>query len=99
MLKKLLGLVAAAYLLGACASEPPPPPPPPPPPQAFMVFFDWDSTRLSPASLNVLEAPPVLGAALLGLDHLGASGREKARLQAALTDASLDNRLGRGKRG
>jgi hypothetical protein len=20
-----------------------------------MVFFDWDSTRLSPASLNVLE--------------------------------------------
>ena len=58
MLKKLLGLVAAAYLLGACASEPPPPPPPPPappPPQAFMVFFDWDSTRLSPASLNVLE--------------------------------------------
>jgi hypothetical protein len=48
MLKKLLGLVAAAYLLGACASEPPPPPPPPPaqpPPQAFMVD----------ASMNVLE--------------------------------------------
>ena len=41
MLNKLLGLVAAACLLGACASEPPPPPP-----QAFMVFFDWDSTRL-----------------------------------------------------
>jgi hypothetical protein len=58
MLKKLLGLVAAAYLLGACASEPPPPPPPPPPqppPQAFMVFFDWDSTRLSDASMNVLS--------------------------------------------
>ncbi len=57
MLKKLLGLVAAAYLLGACASEPPPPPPPPPPPapQNFMVFFDWDSTKLSDASLNVLE--------------------------------------------
>ena len=57
MLKKLLGLVAAAYLLGACASEEPPPPPPPPPPapQNFMVFFDWDSTKLSDASLNVLE--------------------------------------------
>ena len=57
MLKKLLGLVAAAYLLGACASEdaPPPPPPPPPAPQNFMVFFDWDSTKLSDASLNVLE--------------------------------------------
>ena len=50
MLKKLLGLVAAAYLLGACASEPPPPPP-----QAFMVFFDWDSAKLSDASMNVLE--------------------------------------------
>ena len=58
MIKKLLGLVAAAYLLGACASEPPPPPPPPPAPPApqnFMVFFDWDSTKLSDASLNVLE--------------------------------------------
>ncbi len=58
MLKKMLGLVAAAYLLGACASEPPPPPPPPPAPPApqnFMVFFDWDSTKLSDASLNVLE--------------------------------------------
>ncbi len=58
MLKKLFGIVAAAYLLGACASEPPPPPPPPPappPPQNFMVFFDWDSSKLSDASLNVLE--------------------------------------------
>ena len=58
MLKKLLVVFAAAFLLGACASEPPPPPPPPPPPVAqaptFMVFFDWDSSRLSPASLNVI---------------------------------------------
>ena len=58
MLKKLLIVFAATFLLGACASEPPPPPPPPPPPVAqaptFMVFFDWDSARLSPASLNVI---------------------------------------------
>jgi hypothetical protein len=58
MLKKLLLAFAATFLLGACASEPPPPPPPPPPPMAqaptFMVFFDWDSSRLSPASLNVI---------------------------------------------
>jgi N-acetylglucosamine kinase-like BadF-type ATPase len=69
----------------------------------FAPFFDRidDGIRqVAPtASLNVLEAPPVLGAALLGLDRLGATGREKARLQAALTDASLDHRLGRGKRG
>jgi hypothetical protein len=58
MLKKLLFVCAATFLLGACASEPPPPPPPPPPPVAqaptFMVFFDWDSSRLSVASLNVI---------------------------------------------
>jgi len=59
MIKKLLVVFAATFLLGACASEPPPlPPPPPPPPVAqaptFMVFFDWDSSRLSPASLNVI---------------------------------------------
>jgi hypothetical protein len=58
MLKKLLVVFTATFLLGACASEPPPPPPPPPPPAVqaptFMVFFDWDSTRLSPASLNVI---------------------------------------------
>jgi hypothetical protein len=57
MLKKLLVVFAATFLLGACASEPPPPPPPPPPvaqAPTFMVFFDWDSARLSPASLNVI---------------------------------------------
>jgi len=58
MLKKLLLVFAATFLLGACASEQPPPPPPPPPPMAqaptFMVFFDWDSSRLSSASLNVI---------------------------------------------
>jgi|GEM_PF-406668 hypothetical protein len=59
MLKKLLVVFAATFLLGACASEQPPPPPPPPQqPMAqaptFMVFFDWDSSRLSPASLNVI---------------------------------------------
>ena len=58
MLKNLLLVFAATFLLGACASEPPPPPPPPPPTMAqaptFMVFFDWDSSRLSVASLNVI---------------------------------------------
>jgi N-acetylglucosamine kinase-like BadF-type ATPase len=69
----------------------------------FAPFFDRidDGIReIAPtASLNVLEAPPVLGAALLGLDRLGANGRAKARLQAALTDASLDHRLEREERG
>ena len=58
MLKKLLVTMAAAFLLGACEQPKPapsPPPPPPPAPQAFMVFFDWDSTKLSDASMNVIS--------------------------------------------
>jgi hypothetical protein len=58
MLKKLLVVFAATFLLGACASEPPPPPPPPPPAAVqaptFMVFFDWDRSNLSVASLNTI---------------------------------------------
>ena len=51
------------------------------------------------ASLKVLEAPPVLGAALLGLDHPGCERSREGSPQAALTDASLDHRLGRGEAG
>ena len=36
------------------------------------------------AALRVAEAPPVLGAALLGLDELGADGEAKERLRVAL---------------
>jgi N-acetylglucosamine kinase-like BadF-type ATPase len=38
------------------------------------------------AVLRRLDAPPVLGAALLGLDALGADDRAKERLRAALTN-------------
>jgi hypothetical protein len=57
MLRKLMLVFAATFLLGACASEPPPPPPPQAAvaPPSFMIFFDWDSVKLSDASLNVLS--------------------------------------------
>ena len=58
MLRRLLVTMAAAFLLGACDAPKPaasPPHPPPPAPQAFMVFFDWDSTKLSDASMNVIS--------------------------------------------
>jgi hypothetical protein len=43
--------------------------------------------RIAPAaSVRILEAPPVAGAALLGLDHLGASRAAGTRLRSALTD-------------
>jgi OmpA family len=57
MLKKLLVVFAATYLLGACASTAPPPPPPPPPAvqaPTFMVFFDWDRSNLSGTALNTI---------------------------------------------
>jgi N-acetylglucosamine kinase-like BadF-type ATPase len=38
------------------------------------------------ASLRVLAAPPVMGAALLALDHLGGTRAAKARVRAALTE-------------
>ena len=50
MLKKLLTIGAALFLLGACDDPAPQaaaPPPPPPPPASFMVFFDWDRSNLS----------------------------------------------------
>lgn len=96
MLKNLFGLVAAAYLLGACASQPPPPPPPPPappPPQAFMVFFDWDSTKLSDASMNVVEqaanafkAKP--GSRVTATGHTDTSGSEAYNMALSLRRAN-----------
>jgi len=57
MLKKVFATAAAAFLLGACsepAPAPAPPPPPPAPAASFMVFFDWDSTRLNNQSMTVI---------------------------------------------
>src|SRR6185369_764185 len=96
MLKKLLGLVAAAYLWGACASEPPPPPPPPPappPPQAFMVCFDGDSTRLSPASMNGLEQARDAfkarqGARVTATGHTDTTGTEAYNMALSLRRAN-----------
>jgi len=57
MLKKILVTAAAALMLAAC-DEPAPATAPPPPPMApaasFMVFFDWDSTRLNNQSMTVI---------------------------------------------
>ena len=41
------------------------------------------------ATVAVLADPPVVGAALLGLDHIGASRAAKARVRAALTHDAL----------
>ena len=57
MLKKILVTAAAALMLAACDEPAPataPPPPPPAPAASFMVFFDWDSTRLNNQSMTVI---------------------------------------------
>ena len=55
MLKKLLAVVAVAFLVGACAEPPPPPPPPPPPVRNFLVFFDFDKATLTPRALDIVK--------------------------------------------
>ena len=56
MLKKLLAVVAFAFLVGACAEEPPPAAPPPPPPvRNFLVFFDFDKSTLTPRAMDIVK--------------------------------------------
>ena len=54
MLKKLLAVVAVAFLLGAC-EEPAPTPAPPPPVRNFLVFFDFDKSTLTPRALDIVK--------------------------------------------
>jgi len=65
----------------------------------FAPFFERIEEglcRIAPAaSVRILEAPPVAGAALLGLDHLGASRTSGARLRSALTDRPPGQKLER----
>jgi N-acetylglucosamine kinase-like BadF-type ATPase len=57
------------------------------------AFFERIRTSLGAvaprAQVRVLSAPPVMGAALLGLDHLGGGRAARQRIRAALTDRRL----------
>jgi outer membrane protein OmpA-like peptidoglycan-associated protein len=56
MLKKLLAVLALAFVVGACAAEPPPAAAPPPPPvRNFLVFFDFDKSNLTPRALDIIK--------------------------------------------
>jgi OmpA-OmpF porin, OOP family len=56
MLKKLLAVVAFAFLVGACEQAPPPAAPPPPPPvRNFLVFFDFDKSTLTPRAIDIVR--------------------------------------------
>src|SRR5437899_2620515 len=97
MLRKLLVSLTAMALLGACASEPPPPPPAPPPvaaaPPSFMVFFDWDSTKLSDTALNVLSQAVTAfrsgsNASITATGHTDTSGSPQYNMALSLRRAN-----------
>ena len=98
MLKKLLVVFAATFLLGACASAPPPPPPPPPPAQAvappsFMVFFDWDRSNLSPQALNTIQQAAAAykqrgSATITATGHTDTSGPDNYNMALSLRRAN-----------
>lgn len=54
MIKKLLAVVAVAFLLGACEEEIPPAPTPPAP-RNFLVFFDFDKSTLTPRAMDIVK--------------------------------------------
>jgi N-acetylglucosamine kinase-like BadF-type ATPase len=64
----------------------------------FAAFFDRIDDgvrRVAPrAEIVVLKAPPVVGAALMALDRVGATRAARARVRAALTHERLANTLG-----
>jgi OmpA-OmpF porin, OOP family len=58
---KRLFVLCALLAMAACAQQPPPqpvaanpPPPPPPPPTTYTVYFDYNSSRLSPSGTEIV---------------------------------------------
>jgi hypothetical protein len=96
MLKKLMAVAAATFLLGACAAEPPPPPPPPPPaPQAqtFMVFFDWDRSNLTAQAVDTVRQAAAAyksrgSASIVATGHTDTSGSPQYNMALSLRRAN-----------
>jgi OmpA family protein len=95
MLRKLLILFATTLAIAACSSEPPPPQPAPPPPAppSYMVFFDWDSSRLSPQALNTLSQAVTTfrntgGARVTATGHTDTSGSPQYNMALSLRRAN-----------
>lgn len=61
-MKRLL-VICALVMVAACAQQPPPPPvaanppppPPPPPPPIYAVYFDYNSSLLSPSAREIIR--------------------------------------------
>jgi hypothetical protein len=97
MLRKLLVLFAATFLVAACEEQKPVAAPPPPPPpvqsQSFMVFFDWDSTALSSASITTIKQAAAAykargSARVTATGHTDTSGTEAYNMALSLRRAN-----------
>ena len=83
------------YLLGLMEQRVVAPPPPPPAPMAqreFIIYFDWDSARLTPEGLRIIEqaaseARSASGARIVIVGHADRSGPESYNLRLSLRRA------------
>jgi hypothetical protein len=97
MLKKILVTAAAALMLAACEEPAPataPPPPPPAPAASFMVFFDWDSTRLNQQSMTVIGQAAAAfksrnGTGITATGHTDTSGGDAYNMALSLRRANV----------
>ncbi|MBI3515324.1 MAG: OmpA family protein, partial [Proteobacteria bacterium] len=82
-------------LLAQLIVQAPPPPPPPPPPVAqreFIIYFDWDSARITPEGLRIVdqvagEARNNVSTRIVLVGHADLSGPASYNLRLSLRRA------------
>ena len=65
--------------------------------ELFLGELEREAPRVAPvATVHVTRSPPIVGAALLGLDEIGADGDAQARVRREL-DERLTRQIGNGR--
>ncbi|MEA2816738.1 MAG: OmpA-OmpF porin, family, partial [Rhodospirillaceae bacterium] len=89
----IIAMLYGQYKFAPPVASAPPPPPPSTAPPSFMVFFDWDSSRLSEASLNVVRQASAAfkskgSARIRATGHTDTSGPESYNMALSLRRAN-----------
>jgi outer membrane protein OmpA-like peptidoglycan-associated protein len=89
----IIAMLYGQYKFAPPVASAPPPPPPSAAPPSFMVFFDWDSSRLSEASLNVVRQASAAfkskgSARIRATGHTDTSGPESYNMALSLRRAN-----------
>ncbi|MFO1159160.1 MAG: OmpA family protein [Reyranellaceae bacterium] len=89
----IVAMIYGQYKFAPPAPAAAPPPPPSATPPSFMVFFDWDSSRLSEASLNVVRQAAAAfkskgSARITATGHTDTSGPEAYNMALSLRRAN-----------